>query len=108
MGMLERTVSMSPSYIRVVHVLTTCALGLDCAIYMYIYTCMIILTHIIISSSGAGTVACAPLIDVEIITLNQPIRGYLTVSQRGPYEETVVTTTTLPSTAVSTQPVSGT
>ena len=73
---------------------------------------MIVLTQlfpiVIISSSGAGTVACAPLIDVEIITLNQPTRGYLTVSQRGPYEETVVTTTTLPSTAVSTQPASHT
>ena len=70
---------------------------------------MIVLTQlfpIIISISGAGTIACAPLIDVEIITLIQPTRGYLTVSQRGPYEETVVTTTTLPSTAVSTQPAS--
>ena len=53
---------------------------------------------------GAGTVACAPLVDVENITLNQLTGGYLTVSQRGPYEETVLTTTTLPSTAVSTQP----
>ena len=50
--------------------------------------------------SGADTVACAPLIDVETITLLQPTNGYLRVSQRGPFEETVVDTATLPSTAV--------
>lgn len=53
--------------------------------------------------TGAGIIACAPLIDVETITLNQPITDYLTVSQRGPYEETVVTIATPPSTAVSIQ-----
>ena len=57
--------------------------------------------HTYLCHAGTGTVACAPLIDVETITLNQPTKGYLTVSQRGPYEETVITTTTLPSTAVS-------
>lgn len=35
-------------------------------------------------------VACAPLIDVETITLQQPVDGSFIVSQRGPYEPTLV------------------